>query len=109
MAFPLQKMSHLICSAKCVERQDREYTVTDMDCVTPIWLGGEVGSTVARFNLDLTPMWLDSDEEDQAAEAPTQELPTYLGTRTLAVTHRELSLHLTDNSLYCRRTGSGLQ
>ena len=101
-------MSHLICSVKCVERQDREYTMADADCVTPLWLGGEAGSTAAGFDLDLTPMWLDSDEEEQAAEAPTLELPTYRGKQTL-VSHRELSLHLSDNSLYCRRTGSGLQ
>lgn len=97
-------MSQLIYSAKCVERQDSQLNVADADCLTPIWLGVPEDSTEAGLNLDLTPMWLDSDDEDTAAEAPTKELPTHLFAyvRSGAV-YKELSLRLKDNSLYCRR------
>ena len=85
-------------------------SVTDADCLTPIWLGGPESSTEAGLNLDLTPMWLDSGDEDTAAEAPTQELPKHFSAyMSSGVVYKELSLHLKDNSLYRRRVDCKFQ
>lgn len=103
-------MSQLIYSVKRVERQDGMLSGTDADCLTPIWLGGPAGSTEAGLNLDLTPMWLDSGDEDTAAEAPTQELPMHVFAYvSTGVVCKELSLHLKDNSLYRRRVDCKFQ
>lgn len=78
------------------------------DCLTPIWLDLITDKYASQRNLDLTPMWLDSDDEELASEAPTQELHAHVHAFASLVP-RELSLHLNQNQLYCRRTHTGEQ